>query len=273
MTEIICPVCGKDLNEKDKSYVCENNHCFDKAKEGYVNLLTSAHKPGSSIGDNRDMAFNRRDFLTKGYFDALVRALVEFINEQGYSRPMIADICCGEGYYGDKIKGEIDCQMIGFDLSKEMVRLAAKRKNDITYFVGNLANIPIKDKSIDVALHLFAPFHEKEFSRIIKDDGYIVSVVAGQEHLFELKEILYDTPYKNDEKPPETKKLKLIDKRKIKARVHLKTKNDIMSLFKMTPYYYHTKSEDKLKLEGIDSMDITTEFVMFIYKKQDIKDS
>lgn len=267
MAIIICPVCGKDLKEDGKSYVCENKHCFDKAKEGYVNLLTGAHRPGSSIGDNRDMALNRRDFLAKGYFDALVHALGEFIKEQGYSRPVIADVCCGEGYYGDKIKGKIACEMVGFDLSKEMVRLAAKRKNDITYFVGNLANIPIKDSSIDIALHLFAPFHEKEFSRIINDDGYIVSVVAGENHLYELKEILYDTPYKNDEKPPETKVLKLIDKRKVSAKVHLKTKEDIMSLFKMTPYYYHTKSEDKLKLDNIEHMDITVEFVMFIYKK------
>ena len=71
MIEIICPVCGENLTESGKSYICPKGHCFDKAKEGYVNLLTSSHKPGSAIGDNKDMAVNRRDFLTKGYFDAL----------------------------------------------------------------------------------------------------------------------------------------------------------------------------------------------------------
>ena len=147
-----------------------------------------------------------------------------------------------------------------------MVRLAAKRKNGITYFVGNLARIPVKDKSVDISLHLFAPFHEKEFSRITKDGGYIVSVVAGENHLFELKELLYDTPYKNDEAPPEAENLTLTEKRKITAKVHLSTNDDIMALFKMTPYYYHTKDEDKAKLAGITEMDMTTEFVMFIYK-------
>lgn len=266
MTEIICPVCGESLIESDRSYTCEKGHCFDKAKEGYVNLLTSSHKPGSLIGDNRDMALNRRDFLTKGYFDALVGGIISFIKEMALPRPTIADICCGEGYYGDRIKGEIDCDMLGFDLSKEMVRLAAKRKNGITYFVGNLARIPVKDKSVDISLHLFAPFHEKEFSRITKDGGYIISVVAGENHLFELKELLYDTPYKNDEKPPETINLTLSEKRKITAKVHLSSNEDIMALFKMTPYYYHTKDEDKAKLADINEMDITTEFVMFIYK-------
>ena len=266
MIEIICPVCGENLTESGRSYICTKGHCFDKAKEGYVNLLTSSHKPGSAIGDNKDMAMSRRDFLTKGYFDALVGGLVSFIRETAIPRPTIADICCGEGYYGDRIKGEIDCDMLGFDLSKEMVRLAAKRRNGITYFVGNLARIPVKDNSVDISLHLFAPFHEKEFSRITKNGGYIVSVVAGENHLFELKELLYDTPYKNDEKPPETENLTLAEKRKITAKVHLDTNEDIMALFKMTPYYYHTKAEDKAKLADITEMDMTTEFVIFIYK-------
>ena len=266
MIEIICPVCGEILNENEKNYICSEGHCFDKAKEGYVNLLTSSHKNGSLIGDNKDMAQNRRNFLTKGYFDALVSGIISFIKETAFPRPTIADICCGEGYYGDAIKSALDCDMLGFDLSKEMVRLAAKRKNGITYFVGNLARIPVKDKSVDISLHLFAPFHEKEFSRITKDGGYIVSVVAGENHLFELKELLYDTPYKNDEQPPETENLALTEKRKITAKVHLQSNEDIMALFKMTPYYYHTKDEDKAKLANINEMDMTTEFVMFIYK-------
>lgn len=265
MIEIICPVCSLPLTETDRTYSCEKGHCFDKAKEGYVNLLTASHKPGSNIGDNKDMALNRRNFLTKGYFDALVRGLIEFTKEKAVPRPTIADICCGEGYYGDRIKSAVDCDVFGFDLSKEMVRLAAKRKNGITYFVGNLSKIPVKDGSVDIGLHLFAPFHEKEFSRIIKDDGYIVSVVAGENHLFELKELLYDTPYKNDEKPPETAELKLIEKRKITARVRLESNEDIMALFKMTPYYYHTKDEDKAKIATLDSLDITTEFALFVY--------
>jgi 23S rRNA (guanine745-N1)-methyltransferase len=266
MIEIICPVCGEALTEQDRSYTCPKGHCFDKAKEGYVNLLTASHKPGSNIGDNKDMALNRKNFLSKGYFDALVRGLIEFIEEKSLPRPTIADICCGEGYYGERIKNAIDCDLFGFDLSKEMVRLASKRKNEITYFVGNLARIPVKDKSVDISLHLFAPFHEKEFSRITKDGGYIVSVVAGENHLFELKALLYDTPYKNDEQPPETEKLTLSEKRKVTAKVHLQSNEDIMALFKMTPYYYHTKDEDKVKLSSISEMDITTEFVMFIYK-------
>lgn len=266
MTNIICPVCGNILLKENKSYKCQNRHCFDEAKEGYVNLLVSS-KSGSLIGDNRDMANSRKDFLSKGYFSPLADEIIKIISEHGKENPMLCDICCGEGWYGDYIKQKTNCNMAGFDISKEMVRLAGKRRNGITYFVANLSKIPLKDESVDIAFHLFAPFHEKEFSRIIKKDGLIITAVAGENHLFELKEILYDTPYKNDEEPPKTELLHLREKRKVKAKIHLTSKKDIDALFKMTPYYYHTSEKDKAKLEKFSELTVTAEFAVFVYKK------
>lgn len=265
MNSIICPVCGEELKEDGRSLRCEKGHCFDRAKEGYVNLIAGTHKKGSLIGDNRDMALSRRAFLEKGYFDSLVQELVSVIKEKSLSCPTVLDICCGEGYYSHKIKEAVSCEMYGFDISKEMVRLAAKRRNGCEYFVANLSRIPMKDKSADIAFHLFAPFHEKEFSRIMKDGGTLITVVAGENHLFELKEILYDMPYKNDEKPPETQKLKVKEKRKVTRKVHLSSKEDINALFEMTPYYYRTSDKDKAKLSAYDELDVTVEFCVFIY--------
>ncbi len=265
MNSIICPVCGDELNEENRSLRCEKGHCFDRAREGYVNLIAGAHKKGSLIGDNRDMALSRRVFLEKGYFDSLVEELIKIIREKDFSCPHILDICCGEGYYSHKIKEAVSCEMYGFDISKEMVRLAAKRKNGCEYFVANLSRIPLKDKSIDIAFHLFAPFHEKEFSRIINNGGMLITVVAGENHLFELKEILYDTPYRNDEMPPETENLVIKEKRKVTRKIHLSSKEDIDALFRMTPYYYRTSDKDKAKLLSFDSLDVTVDFAMFVY--------
>lgn len=265
MNSIVCPVCGEELKEENRSLRCKNGHCFDKAKEGYVNLIAGAHKKGSLIGDNKDMANSRRAFLEKGYFESLVEELIKIIREKDIPCPRVLDICCGEGYYSHKIKEAVDCEMYGLDISKEMVRLAAKRKNGCEYFVANLSRIPLKDKSIDIAFHLFAPFHEKEFSRIIKDAGTLITVVAGENHLFELKEILYDTPYKNDERPPKTESLFIKEKRKVTGKIHLSSREDIDALFRMTPYYYRTSDKDKAKLLSFDSLDVTVDFAIFIY--------
>ncbi len=266
MTNIICPVCSNTLHKENRCYKCEKGHSFDEAREGYINLLVGS-KSGALIGDNKDMARSRRSFLSKGYFSPLADEIVTITKESGKKNPLVCDICCGEGWYGDYIKCKTDCEMVGFDISKEMVRLAAKRRNGITYFVGNLAKIPLADSCVDIAFHLFAPFHEKEFSRIIKNDGLIITAVAGENHLFEIKGILYDTPYKNDEEPPKTEKLALIEKRKVTEKIHLSTKEDIDALFKMTPYYYHTSEKDKAKLDSYGELDVTVDFAIFVYKK------
>lgn len=265
---MICPVCQKELTRAEKSFICENLHSFDIAKQGYVNLLYSSHKDGSLIGDNKDMALSRRAFLQKGYFESLILAISDFINEKEITSPTIADICCGEGYYSSYIKEKTNAKVYAFDISKEMIKLAAKRKEDISFFVANISRIPLKSNSIDFALHLFAPFHDREFSRIIKDDGYILSVIPGERHLFELKELLYDTPYLNDEKAPETKELILKDRIKVTKKILLESSEDLDALFKMTPYYYHTKQSDKDKISSLKTLEVTTEFVILVYKKQ-----
>lgn len=265
MIKLTCPVCGRKLEKKDKSFICEAAHCFDISKEGYVNLLHGKNKSGSLIGDNRDMAIARRLFLNKGYFSALSDGLVALIKEHAPLSPVICDICCGEGYYGERVKDALDCELVSFDISKEMLRLCAKRKKSDLCFVGNASSIPLESESVDLAFHLFAPFNEKEFSRIIKKGGTIITVVSGENHLFELKEILYETPYKNDEAPPETATLLLREKRKFSKKVTLESKQDIDSLFRMTPYYYHTSDSDKAKLEKHESLEVTTEFAAYIY--------
>ena len=267
MIKPICPVCGKGLTNENKSYRCENGHCFDISREGYVNLLHGKNKSGSLIGDNREMALSRKQFLSKDYFSALSDELIKMIREYAPPRPTLCDICSGEGYYGERAKNAIDCELISFDISKEMLRLCAKRKKSDFCFVASNSKIPLESESVDLAFHLFAPFQEQEFSRIIKKDGVILTAVAGENHLIELKEILYDTPYKNDEAPPKTEKLIMKEKRKVSKKVTLQSREDIDALFKMTPYYYHTSDKDKAKLDGIESLEVTTEFVVYVYGK------
>lgn len=41
---VICPVCSGPLDLQDNSLICKNRHCFDIAKQGYVNFLLQAPK-------------------------------------------------------------------------------------------------------------------------------------------------------------------------------------------------------------------------------------
>ena len=259
---LLCPVCNQQLTTCDRTSGCVNGHRFDLAREGYLNLLRTS-RSGDTIGDDKQSARCRRDFLNKGYYAPLKDALVTLFSEK---EGKLLDICCGEGYYTSAL-GEIPgLTVYGFDISREMVRLAAKRGNG-TYFVANMASIPVAEDSFDYAVHLFAPFNEKEFARILKSGARLYTVIPGREHLYGLKKAVYDTPYYNDEKLPETQELKLVATHKVSSIITLTSQEDIDAVFRMTPYYFHTSPRDKEKLLPLMQLETPVEFVLAEYVK------
>ena len=52
--------------------------------------------------------------------------------------------------------------------------------------------------SIDFVTSIFVPLGQDEIYRILKENGYWIVVGPGPKHCFELKEVLYDTPYENE---------------------------------------------------------------------------
>lgn len=266
MNILKCPVCGRELYREDRTWRCENRHSFDIAKEGYVNLL-SAHRSGDTIGDNKEMARSRRDFLNKGYYEPLASAVTECLRRYSSDGDSVLDICCGEGYYTAYAAGRLKRDYYGFDLSKNMVRLASKRGCGAAFFVANIASVPIRDGTVKAAFHLFAPFHAAEFSRIIADDGVVLTALPGRDHLLGLKELLYDDPYLNDEKEPSAEGLQAVERIRVRSEITLDNRDDILSLFQMTPYYYHTPTEGMNRLAACESLSTPIEFVIIVYRK------
>lgn len=265
-TILQCPVCGDALHKAEHALVCSSRHSFDIAKEGYVNLLMSG-KPGDQKGDNKEMARSRRDFLNKGFYSTLAKAVSGCIGSLTRKGDNVLDICCGEGYYTEFAAKSHEREYYGFDISKNMVRLAAKRHCGASFFVANIASIPVKSESVALAFHLFAPFREDEFARVLKPGGTLVTAIPGKHHLYGLKEVLYPEPYYNDEKPPQADGMKLHDQIRVRAEINLSSSRDINALFQMTPYYYHTPTEGMKRLEQREALSTDIEFVLLMYQK------
>ncbi len=274
MGTLICPVCGNDLNASGNSYICRNNHCFDIAKSGYVNLLLSKHIGKTTHGDNKLMLQARRNFLEKGYYSALRDELCSMVS-RNFGGGVILDAGCGEGYYTSAVydalrQAEIPVEMYGIDISKIAVEMAAKRKKDITYSTASVFHIPVRDESCNMVITLFAPYCGEEFRRVLVPDGILIMAIPSEDHLWEMKQAIYDIPYKNQVKPYELDGFRLVEKKRITYRAELESREDIQSLFAMTPYYYRTAVGQKERLGQFDRLETTMDFELLFYEKKQI---
>ena len=260
MSVLICPFCGEPLTKNGGSLYCESRHCFDIAKSGYVTLTRAS---GTS-GDDRDMVRARTAFLDSGAYRPFADAVCDAL--EGYGT--VVDAGCGEGYYSNAI-AERGHRVYGFDLSKHACDKAAKRAkasgNGAFFGVASVFELPIANGAADALVSLFAPIAEGEFSRVLKDDGILVVGAAGRRHLIELKAAVYDEAYENEGRRDLPSGFAEIGHKNV---TYTFTCHDVKSLFMMTPYAFKTSVSDMAKLDAIDSLDITADFDIFIYKKQ-----
>lgn len=269
-----CPICQKKLIQESNQYYCSNNHCFDRSKSGYVNLLKLQSKHSKMPGDNKVMVDARHHFLHKNYYACLLQTLIQSVKKY-ITKPngIILDVGCGEGYYTNGVQramvnDKTSPTVAGIDISKLALEKAAKQNKQVQFAVASAFHIPVENKACDMILNLFAPYCESECLRILSQQGILILVIPDVDHLWELKEIVYPAPYKNEAKQLELEHLILLEQIKIKQKITLACKEDILALFTMTPYYYKTSKTDYERLACLDTLETTIAFSLLIYKKK-----
>lgn len=258
---LICPKCHEPLKLIDRSFKCINNHSYDLSKRGYVNLALSAKK---TSGDDKAMVESRTRFLNQGYYEPLLKQIIELLQD---SHGSLLDCGCGEGYYTNAIKqARNDLNIYGVDLSKSAIDHACKAKSKVQYIVASLANLPIQENSIDVILSVFAPIDENGFKQVLKENGLFIKVGPAPKHLMGLKKILYHDVYEN-EPSKQLSQFKLIKELECSYEITLDHNQAIIDLFHMTPYYYKTSKEASLKLLELNELKTMISFEIQIYQK------
>lgn len=271
MKILVCPKCKKELILTEKSYKCENNHSYDIAKQGYLNLLLGSAK-GS--GDDKEMCIARHYFHSCNFYKVLSDKLSEIC--LSYNLRKIVDAGCGEGYYIRSIREAFEKSNIsnftlcGIDLAKEAIILGAKSEkglnNKIEYAVAGIFDMPIANESCDCVLSVFAPVPFEQAHRVLCKNGLMIVVTPGSKHLEGLKRILYKEIYDNKIDDKSYEGFETIDKIYVQNDITV-TGDNIKNLFHMTPYFWKTSKNDSSKLEEIDTLQTKIEFVITIYKK------
>ena len=270
---LICPNCGLDLYVQGNALRCEKGHSFDIASAGYCNLLVGS-KPGDFIGDSKEMVMARRRFLDSGAYEPLRRALCELVLDEAPKKTAaVLDAGCGEGYYTGAVAKALEQSgrelcMIGADISKSATAYAAKRDKLTRYITANSYKLPVKDASAEIILSLFAPAPANEFRRILSTEGKVIMAVPGTEHLWELKEAIYDEPYKNDEDKHSLEGFRLLRREKLSYKALVEGKENVQALFSMTPYIHRTGKDSMDRLRAIENIELTLSFVLLCFERE-----
>ncbi len=273
----ICPVCKNELVLGKKTWRCCKGHCFDIHRKGYVNLLTTKkHNPKKS-GDNGDMVRARTEFLNFGHYEPLVERTVSVMKTllEGVEDPVIIDSGCGEGYYTvSYAKAMPGASFFGIDISKGACSHAMSRVNELELENVNIAvasafELPFEDGSADLVVCTFAPVSDREYARVLKKGGKLVVVSPSADHLFELKELIYENPYKNKPNEYGLEHFEEGEEDIFEYKANLGTREEILSLYKMTPYYYKTAAPDAAKLIETESLELTCGFSIRTFTKKE----
>lgn len=258
-----CPICNSILELAGQSMICPSRHTFDIAKQGYLNLLMK-----KKTFDNYDkISFqSRKIILEKGYYNHVLEVVAELLRSTE-SCTSVLDVGCGEGFYSRKLSAMTGKDIVAFDISKESVQIAAKAdlEHHVSWFVGDLSDLPIADSAIDCILNIFTPANYGEFQRVLSDNGMLIKVVPGSDHLIEFRRLVRDHLRNKDFSNEQVVEcfqdnFSLISRTKVSKTFEL-PEEDCRIFAEMTPLFFNVDKQ-QLDLSAISSLTVEAEILV-----------
>lgn len=263
--ELLCPICGETLTKQEKRYCCGNNHSFDIARQGHVNLLPVQNKRSLNPGDTAQQVVSRRAFLDGGFYAPIRQALCDLARDHGCSGPVL-DVGCGEGYYSAELAKVLDTELLGLDISKEAVRYAAGRYKHATWICASAARLPVKDAGFGLVTSLFALTVPEEFKRVLRSDGAYIQVLAAEDHLLGLKNIIYpELHHKEKTTTAPIPGFRLVQSRPLRFTFTVEGEQ-VQNLMSMTPHVYRIGREGAERLRRTQRLTDTASCVLNLYR-------
>ena len=264
--KLICPICEKPLYREEHRLVCPENHSFDIARQGYVNLLPVQRRHSAHPGDTREQVLARRDFLEGGFYAPIADALIRAAEKFEVCGPIL-DVGCGEGYYGTRLARAMGAELMGLDISKDAVRYAAGKYKDAGWLCATAARIPVEDGGAGLLTSLFAITLPEEFHRVLRENGLFFQVLAAQDHLLGLKRIIYDELlFREKDTVPELPGFVLLES--IPVRFSFTVEGpQVQNLFAMTPHLFRVGKAGAERLRDTQSLTDTASCVLNVFRR------
>lgn len=278
IAELRCPVCSAvlypDNPEHPRQLKCEAGHHFDRAKQGYWNLLLPQRKRSKAPGDNAEMVQARQRFLSQQHYQPIAQAVVDCIRPLLTNEPSarLLDLGCGEGYYTSQMAQSlpVTTECIGLDISKPAILQASKQHKQITWLVATGADIPLMPASVELVTLIFARLLPEPTANILKPGGYFLVVWPGPDHLRELREHIY-TDVRDSDLNPDSQLSPLfepISTQTLRFVISIQETDSLNDLLMMTPHGQRLNAERREGLSGLQQLDIQSDIRLSLYRKR-----
>ncbi|WON78313.1 23S rRNA (guanine(745)-N(1))-methyltransferase [Serratia sp. UGAL515B_01] len=266
-----CPLCHQPLNFASLQWCCENNHQFDQAKEGYVNLMPVQYKRSKQPGDSVEMMRARRAFLDSGYYQPLQQRIANLLAEAvPVEAQALLDIGCGEGYYTAAVAEQLSqlrrIAVYGLDVAKGAIRLAAKRYPMVSFCVASSHHLPFADASLDAVLRIYAPCKAEELARVVKPGGVVITVSPGPRHLYQLKEMVYQEVKLHAENGEQLGGFACEMSERLAYPMMLPGEQ-AANLLQMTPFAWRTPLDVQMNLAAMTIFACETDFAIRLHRR------
>ncbi len=304
-----CPICQSPLIVSNKTWQCrgitsdnQRQHCFDVARQGYVNLLPVQQKKSKHPGDSHQSIMARQRFLQTGFYQSLQQRICELIQNHLTVKGRWLDIGCGEGYYTQAM-ANIDTieQLIAIDISKSAVSELAKVSKQqqmlwsqhleqqtsleqqtnsekptgasVYPLVASASKLPLNNQSVQGISSIFSPIFSKEIAHVLAKQGILLLAKPDIGHLASMRAGLFDEVREHNSdkflQDLETEGLQLIYKDKLFYEFML-NQTQLADLLTMTPYSYRAKAEKRQALlTQTEKVGLLTQgaFVIYVLQK------
>lgn len=276
---LACPVCGSALTLEAAVAACANRHTFDRARNGYVNLLLSNKKQSAEPGDSLAMLQSRRAFLEAGYYDPMAEAAAAAVvdtlgREHRDGEAVVADLGCGEGFFTARIQAALVAitprpTVYGVDISRPGIKMAGPRTQEITWVVASLHRSPFLPGSLAAALSIFAPIDPADVRRVLGDEGVLITVTPGPDHLGALRSLIFSAAKPHRETPALMSGDTLFthaSSTRVRYPIALESPSAIMQLLAMTPYYWHVSRAASEVIQALPRLDLIVDAYVNVYR-------
>lgn len=252
---LLCTVkaCRSPLAREEKRYVCANDHSFDIARSGYVNLLQPQDRRSKKPGDTAEAVAARRRFYERG--DPLVDAIVLAVPVTG----ALLDVGCGDGSHLEAFRLAHGIEAWGLDISVPAIDLAARTYRQCSFVVANADRfLPFADAAFDAVVSITSRRNAGEMHRVLRTDGALLVVVPGAEDLVELREAVQGERNLRDRVERTVAELApLFTLERRETLRHVARLDRAAMIEVMSSSYRGLRTRERERLERIDAADVT----------------